>query len=77
MDQILKEYLVHTTGLLVCQSGNTFDTATAHQAANSGLGNTLDVVAKHPVVALGTSFSESIASFATYVPTRHDLSVLF
>ena len=56
MDQILKEYLVHTTGLLVCQSGNTFDTATAHQAANSGLGNTLDVVAKHPVVALCTSF---------------------
>jgi len=43
----LEEYLEDATGLLVDKAGNTLDAATAGQAANGRLGDSLDVVTKH------------------------------
>lgn len=43
-DDVLEEDLEDTTGLLVDEAGDTLDTTTASETADSGLGNTLDVV---------------------------------
>ena len=67
-DDVLQEDLEDSTGLLIDQTTNALDTATACQTANSGLGDALDVVAKHLAMALGSSLSESLASLAT---SRH------
>ncbi len=56
-DDVLKEHLQHTTGLLVDEARDALDTSSASQTANGGLGNALDVVAKDLSVALGTSLS--------------------
>ena len=64
-DDILKEDLENTTGLLVDEARDTLDTATARQTADGGLGDALDVVPEDLPVALGASLSESLASFAT------------
>ena len=56
-DNILKEYLQDTTGLLVDKSGDTLDTTTASQTADSGLGDTLDVIPKDLAMALGAPLS--------------------
>ena len=68
-DNVLEEDLEDTTGLLVDQTRDTLDTTTASQTANSGLGDTLDVVAQHLPVALGTTLSEAFTAFTT---SRHD-----
>ena len=67
-DDILKEHLQDTTGLLVDKSGDTLDTTTASQTADSGLGDTLDVITKYFAMTLGATLSESLASFTT---SRH------
>ena len=67
-DDVLEEDLKHAPGLLVDEARDTLDTTTASKAADSGLGDTLDVVTKDLAVALGTSLAESLASFAA---TRH------
>ena len=67
-DDILKEYLQDTTGLLVDESRDTLYTATASQTADCGLGDTLDVITKYFAMTLGASLSESLASFTT---SRH------
>ena len=56
-DYILKENLKNSTGLLVDQSGDTLDTTTASQTADSGLGDTLDVIPKDLAMALGAPLS--------------------
>ena len=56
-DDVLKEDLEHTTGLLVDETGDTLDTTTTSETADSGLGDTLDVVAKDLAVTLGASLS--------------------
>mmetsp|Transcript_18031 Transcript_18031/g.36187 ORF Transcript_18031/g.36187 Transcript_18031/m.36187 type:complete len:129 (+) Transcript_18031:211-597(+) len=56
-DDVLKEDLEHTTGLLVDETGDTLDTTTTSETADSGLGDTLDVVAKDLTVTLGASLS--------------------
>lgn len=43
---ILKESLEDTTSFLVDQARDTLDTTTTSQTANSGLGDTLDVITK-------------------------------
>ena len=58
----LKEKLEDTAGLLVDQTGDTLDTSSARETADSRLGDTLDVVAQNLAVALGTSLSESLSS---------------
>ena len=56
-DDILKEDLEHTTGLFVDETGDTLDTTTTSETADSGLGDTLDVIAKDLTVTLGASLS--------------------
>ena len=56
-DDVLKEDLEHTTGLLVDETGDTLDTTTTSETADSGLGDTLDVVAKDLTVTLSASLS--------------------
>ena len=67
-DDVLKEDLQDTTGLLVDESGDTLDTTTAGQTTNSGLGDTLDVIAQYFAMTLGATLSQSFASFTT---SRH------
>ena len=43
-DDVLKEDLEHSTGLLVDEAGDSLDSATAGQMTDSGLGDTLDVI---------------------------------
>ena len=68
-DDILKEDLKDTTGLLVDQARDTLDTTPTSEAADGGLGDTLDVVAEDLAVALGPTLSESLTALAT---SRHD-----
>ncbi len=56
-DDVLKEDLEHTTGLLVDETGDTLDATTTSETADSGLGDTLDVIAKDLTVTLGASLS--------------------
>ena len=64
-DDVLEEHLQDTTGLLVDESGDTLDSATARQPPDGGLGDALDVVSQHLPVTLGASLAQSLASFAT------------
>ena len=68
-DDVLKEDLEHTAGLLVDETGDTLDTSTTSETADGGLGDALDVIAKDLAVTLGASLSKSFASFSA---TRHD-----
>ena len=64
-DDILKEDLEDTTGLLVDEARDPLDSTPPCQPTDGGLGNALDVVSQHLPVPLGTSLSKSLASFAT------------
>ena len=64
-DDVLKEDLEDTTGLFVDETGDTLDTTTTSETADSGLGDTLDVVTKDLAVTLGASLSETFASFSS------------
>jgi hypothetical protein len=67
-DNVLKENLEDTAGLLVDQARDTLDTTTASQTADSGLGDTLDVVAQHLAMTLSATLAEA---FATFTTSRH------
>ena len=67
-DDVLEEHLEHTAGLLVDEAGDALDTTTACEAADGGLGDTLDVVAKDLAVTLSASLSESLTSLSA---SRH------
>lgn len=43
---------------------NTLDTTTTRQTTDSGLGDTLNVVAKDLAVTLGAAFAETFTTFA-------------
>ena len=64
-DDVLKEDLEDSTGLLIDESRDTLDSSTASQTPDGGLGDSLDVVSQHLTVTLGASLSESLSSFAT------------
>ena len=64
-DDILQEYLQDTTGLLVDESGDTLDTTSAGQTADSGLGDALDVVTEYFPVTLGATLSQSLSSLSS------------
>ena len=72
-DDVLEEDLEDTAGLLVDEAADALDTTTAREAADGGLGDTLDVVAKDLAVALGAALSESLTSLST---SRHVVRVL-
>ena len=73
-DHILQEDLEHTAGLLVDQTGDTLHSAAASQTADSGLGDSLDVITEHLAVTLGASLSESFASFSLFKDTLLKIS---
>lgn len=62
-DNVLEEHLQYATSLLVDETGDTFHTTTAGQTTDRRLRDTLDVVTQHFSVPLGSSFSQSFASF--------------
>ena len=64
-DDVLKEDLEDTSGLLVDQARDTLDTSTSRQTANSGLGDTLDVITQDFAMTLSASLSKSFSSFAS------------
>ncbi|CAE1150717.1 unnamed protein product [Acanthosepion pharaonis] len=59
-DNILKENLKDTACLLVDETRDTFDTTSASQTANSGLGDTLDAISEHLPRSLSLSLSLSL-----------------
>ncbi|ELU06605.1 hypothetical protein CAPTEDRAFT_189241 [Capitella teleta] len=61
-DDILKEDLQNTSGLLVDQTRDTLQTTSASQTTDGGLGDALDVVTQHLPVTLGATLSESLTS---------------
>ena len=63
-DDVLKENLEDSTGLLVDESRDTLDSSTTCQTADGGLGDALDVITQHLAVPLGATLSESFASLA-------------
>ena len=64
-DDVLKEDLEDTSGLLIDEARDTLDTTTARQTADGGLGDALDVVTKDLAMTLGASLAQSLASFAS------------
>ena len=76
-DDVLKENLEDTSGLLVDEARDTLDTTSASQTADSGLGDALDVITQDFAVTLGASLSESLASFASTGHVEFCLSVEF
>jgi hypothetical protein len=66
-DDGLQEGLEDTTGLLVDHGRDTLDTATASETADSGLGDTLDVVTQDLAVTLGAALAETLAALSTCV----------
>ena len=64
-DDVLKEHLEDTTGLLVDEAGDPLDSSPPRQTADGGLGDALDVVSQHLTVTLGASLSQSLASLST------------
>jgi hypothetical protein len=64
---------IFTSRLLINQAADTLHTTTACKTTNSGLGDSLDIVAKHLAMALGPSLSESLSSLST---SRHDIKSL-
>ena len=58
----LEECLENTARLLVDEARDTLHTTTASETADSGLGDTLNVITKDLAMALGTALSESLSS---------------
>jgi len=56
-DDVLKEDLEDSTGLLVDESRDTLDSTTTSQTPDGGLGYSLDVIPQHFTVTLGASLS--------------------
>ena len=67
-DDVLKEHLEHTTGLLVDEARDAFHTTTTSETADCGLRDTLDVITQNLSVTLSASLSESFSSLST---SRH------
>jgi len=67
-DNVFEEDLKDTTGLFVDETRDTLHTTTTSEAANGGLCDTLDVVAKNLAVTLGSALSESLSAFSA---SRH------
>ena len=64
-DDILKEDLEDTTGLLIDEARDTLDSSTTSQTPDCWLCDALDVVSQHLAMTLGASLSKSLSSFAT------------
>jgi hypothetical protein len=69
-DDVLKEDLEDTTGLLVDQTRDTLDTTTTSETTDGGLGDTLNGVTNDLAVALGSTLTESLTSLSTSRPNQ-------
>ena len=69
-DDVLEEDLENTTSLFVDETRNTLDTTTAGKTTDSGLGDTLNVVAKDLAVTLSTTLSETLESIGSQETTK-------
>ena len=72
-DHAFKEELEHTTSLVVDQTRDTLNTTTTGETTDSGLGDTLDVVAQNLAMAFSTALSETFAA----LPRKSLFSVLY
>jgi hypothetical protein len=61
----LKEVLQHSTGFFIDEARDTLDTTTTSEAADSRLGNTLNVVTQDFTMPLSTGLSETLATLST------------
>ena len=61
-DDVLKEDLEDSAGLLIDEAADTLNTSSASQSANGRLGDALDVVAQNLAVSLCTALSESLTA---------------
>jgi len=64
-DDVLKEHLQHTSGLLIDEARNALDTTSAGKSADSRLCDALDVVSQDLSVSLGSAFAQSLSSFSS------------
>jgi len=64
-DDVLKEDLEDTAGLLIDEARDALNTSSACQSANGGLGDALDVVSQDLSVALSTALAQSFSSFSS------------
>ena len=64
-DNTLEEGLENTAGLLVDHGRDTLDTTTTSETADSGLGDTLDVVTQDLAVTLGATLAETLSTLST------------
>ena len=62
-DDVLKEDLEDTSGLLVDEAGDSLDAASSGQSPDGGLGDSLDVVSKD--LSVLSSLTETFASFSS------------
>lgn len=65
-DDTLEEGAEDSASLLVDESGNTLDTTTTSETADSGLGDTLNVVTQNLAVTLSATLAEALAALAAY-----------
>ena len=64
-DDGFEEGLKDTAGFFVDHGGDTLDTTTASETADSGLGDTLDVVTQDLAVTLGATLAETLSTLST------------
>ena len=67
-DDIFQEHFEYTSGLFIDQARDTLDTTSSCQTTDCRLGDTLDVITQDLPVTLGTTLSQTFASFTT---SRH------
>ena len=73
-NDILKEDLEDAASLLVDEAADALDAASAGQAADGRLRDTLDVIPEDLAMPLGPAFSQSLASLASSRHLRFFLS---
>ena len=64
-DDVLKEYLEDTSGLLVDKSGDSLDSTSSCQSSDCWLGDSLDVVSQNLAMSLGSSLTQTFTSFTS------------
>ena len=73
-DDVLKEDLQDSPGLLINEARDTLDTSTTSQSTDSGLSDALDVVPEHLPVSLGASLSCMTKNSKYYICFRRNTS---
>ena len=64
-DDVLEEDLEYASGFFVDETADSLYASSSREPSDSGLGNTLDIIAKNLAMTFGASFSESLSSFAS------------